>query len=528
MDHGLDKGIAYIIRYNLATSKYEAINGDDGTIAYTNALPTVVFKAVATVASNCRIILMGISVALTETIYWKAGVYIYGTGKEVTKISGANNLDIFNFNNGGTLVYRHGGIYDLSLWSGDNGTGCVVDALWGFEIHNCLFWRNSGILTATGIKFINEAYEGYITNCAFGMLKTCIYTESNAIHIFGNDLSCMDGGVCVDITEGADACKIIGNYIEQPTGAGGICVRILDTETRISSRNEVIGNLIHAGYTATGYGIYLAAGENKLSDNSFWVTGGGVGVYLHSGWENIISVNHFHVDNGRGIYAPDSGTAGHNIINDNEFYHNGYRAIDVHRNNLTINGNHIFTTNNAISAAVRLADKIDFIGNTLYAEPGNTQTALNLFGNDCIILGNSFENYTVACDVQASIPNTIIAHNRFTSITTPIYKSSAIHQVVIHCNIGYNPVGNVANPLRNDLAGDFIVDSYGNSNVWVSDTVYTNTQSEKTLYISGGTVTAIRVNGVITGLIDGSFPLMQGDTIQITYSVAPTVKTMVR
>ena len=42
------------------------------------------------------------------------------------------------------------------------------------------------------------------------------------------------------------------------------------------------------------------------------------------------------------------------------------------------------------------------------------------------------------------------------------------------------------------------------------------------VYISGGTVTAIVIDGVTTGLTSGTFILEANHKIAITYSVAPT------
>ncbi len=45
-----------------------------------------------------------------------------------------------------------------------------------------------------------------------------------------------------------------------------------------------------------------------------------------------------------------------------------------------------------------------------------------------------------------------------------------------------------------------------------------------TVYVSGGTVTVIKVGGVTTGLTSGSFRLRRNALLNITYSVAPTLK----
>jgi len=57
----------------------------------------------------------------------------------------------------------------------------------------------------------------------------------------------------------------------------------------------------------------------------------------------------------------------------------------------------------------------------------------------------------------------------------------------------------------------------------VSTVVLTNPfQTDCVVYISGGTVTVIAVNGVTTGLTSGTFIVEALKTIAITYSVVPT------
>lgn len=61
------------------------------------------------------------------------------------------------------------------------------------------------------------------------------------------------------------------------------------------------------------------------------------------------------------------------------------------------------------------------------------------------------------------------------------------------------------------------------SGTWgtASGTAYT-AQTDSMFYITGGTVTAIAVDGTATGLTAGSFYLRAGHTIKLTYSAAPT------
>jgi hypothetical protein len=77
---------------------------------------------------------------------------------------------------------------------------------------------------------------------------------------------------------------------------------------------------------------------------------------------------------------------------------------------------------------------------------------------------------------------------------------------IVTGNIGYNPVGALGPPA-----------------VPTSTTVFTNPYNvECRVYVSGGTVTVIALDGQATGLTTGGFVVAAGGTITLTYSVAPT------
>ena len=60
-----------------------------------------------------------------------------------------------------------------------------------------------------------------------------------------------------------------------------------------------------------------------------------------------------------------------------------------------------------------------------------------------------------------------------------------------------------------------------------SGTAYTpSTDINTILYVSGGAVTGIAVNGVTTGLTSGVFPMKANDTITFTYTTVPVVHQM--
>jgi hypothetical protein len=56
-----------------------------------------------------------------------------------------------------------------------------------------------------------------------------------------------------------------------------------------------------------------------------------------------------------------------------------------------------------------------------------------------------------------------------------------------------------------------------------SATALTNsTGVDVMVYIAGGTVTAVEIGTVTTGLVAGGFYLANGETITLTYTAAPT------
>lgn len=76
--------------------------------------------------------------------------------------------------------------------------------------------------------------------------------------------------------------------------------------------------------------------------------------------------------------------------------------------------------------------------------------------------------------------------------------------IIRNCR-GYNPVGNVS------------------VSVPASGTNFAVKSSDLMYYVTGGTVTSIKIGGVATGLTSGSFRVAAQQTFNITYSVAPTV-----
>ena len=123
--------------------------------------------------------------------------------------------------------------------------------------------------------------------------------------------------------------------------------------------------------------------------------------------------------------------------------------------------------------------------------------------------------------MAAGVNGAILANNQLISCSTPIADSGV--STVIYNNTGYNPVGIINNPFRGN--NHVLLDLGGDNATWSSAATYTNWESPKTLYISGGTVTAVVQNGQTIFSATGCTVILQpSDTFSITFSSVPTIK----
>lgn len=102
----------------------------------------------------------------------------------------------------------------------------------------------------------------------------------------------------------------------------------------------------------------------------------------------------------------------------------------------------------------------------------------------------------------------------------PQIRATGTHTVVKD-NTGYNPVGIITNPYpaaTGNLTNLEAAQAYP-----TSEAVYTVVYTPKTVIVGGGTISAIDVNGLTTGLTSGVFHLGVGETIKVTHSVNPTI-----
>jgi hypothetical protein len=172
----------------------------------------------------------------------------------------------------------------------------------------------------------------------------------------------------------------------------------------------------------------------------------------------------------------------------------------------------------------------------LCGSPSNHQWATTVANNtvaDCggdgIRLGNSYGGLGFADEIVGSrivnnicwknagygigmvpgdgtITDTSIMGNDFTGNTSgATFGLSFDATCVVKDNLGYNPVG----------VGSISVDP--------SPFTYTAGSSPESIYVSGGTVTSITKNGTNLGIASGVFELQPYQSLEVTYSLAPTM-----
>ena len=138
----------------------------------------------------------------------------------------------------------------------------------------------------------------------------------------------------------------------------------------------------------------------------------------------------------------------------------------------------------------------------------STVNAINIGdSNFCLIQGNSFIGCNTGLAFFASNTYNNIDGNIFVSVTNPVAGTlSAIGNVVQSNNSGFSRTSYSISPA-----------------VPPTLTAYTNASGfSQRVYVTGGTVSNILINGQSTGVSSGSFLINVSETITLAYSVAPT------
>jgi len=184
------------------------------------------------------------------------------------------------------------------------------------------------------------------------------------------------------------------------------------------------------------------------------------------------------------------------------------------------------------------------VGNTF--DGGNSTNQVRLNGSTNSIIGNRFHGVGSAAASGAgksgvlldNVSNCIIANNSF----GPVQSGQGFADSAIHIAFGAqgNAVyGNVITSVATWQTATINLSGAGSGNILRSNVGYNpitlsapgiptsgvdfihTFAVDCTVYISGGTVSAIAVAGLTTGLTSGVFRLPVGQKIKVTYTVAP-------
>lgn len=139
---------------------------------------------------------------------------------------------------------------------------------------------------------------------------------------------------------------------------------------------------------------------------------------------------------------------------------------------------------------------------------------IRLGSTDNTVVGNKFDltngaaHYTYCILEPVAEGNNIIMGNNVPAGTTgSISLNAASTGNRVTGNVGYNPVGAFASQPAVPASTVAQKNSFG---------------VDATVFVTGGTVTVIAIGGTATGVTSGSFRVPSGQTITLTYSVAPT------
>ena len=139
-------------------------------------------------------------------------------------------------------------------------------------------------------------------------------------------------------------------------------------------------------------------------------------------------------------------------------------------------------------------------GNKNILDVNNSGNQNNIIEGNTVKSGSGWHAFVVEV-AGTGTPGNLYANNITQGLVTTLVSGTA------RGNQGYNPVGHgVTQP-----------------SVPASTTAQTNsTGVDCTVFVTGGTVSAIAIGGTSTGLTSGAFRVPAGQTITLTYSSAPT------
>jgi len=335
------------------------------------------------------------------------------------------------------------------------------------------------------------------TTVAFVVAYTSSGTPLNNIYWYGNGAI-----LTLPANSSAYGIWITNNSTTAPT----LAPRNIVVDGFIINGNGSTNNLVfiqnaQSGTSATPYSLQIS---NFIIRN----------MYLYN--------NYFSTFN---IYGSATNGLIENVLIDNSALPSGhdYSALIIHSTNGTVNNltfNNVMVKGNGSS------------GQVLEIQGSNQGSAVTITSHlrfiDCIFdtgasspvgagSGGAYLDDNNGTSNSAYITNIDFINCKWVN-TIVSYQSTASHFGYIRY-IGSQPQG-----FSGTLSGRSIGSNNTSITVGTSPFTYTNSYDfPVTVTVSGGTVTAIALDGVTTGVTAGTFLLLPNHTLQVTYSSAPTM-----
>lgn len=414
-------------------------------------------------------------------------VKTYGaTGNGVTDDTAAINNAIAAASGGG-VVYFPAGTYStsatLSILNdgvrllGDGKNATVIKPITGanFDVIATGIPASSGL---AGFIRYHVGVEHMKLDCS--LMSGTTNGAGNGVHFYGARYSyirdlwitgCPNWGILLDgdATNFSYSTDIRANRIIN--GSAGIMVTFSE-ESFVTSNNILQANLntaalqpVFGTQSNVGYLMRCVSGYTGIIGNVF----GSSGTYTSAALQ---------VEN-----------SGPTRIEGNRFDQARYQAIRTTGPNSVIVGNQIGNPSSVGSVeGIRVgSDNNTVIGNKFD-------------------LSNGAAHFTY-CIAESGGPYTsnIISGNNTVAGTAGVISLNATSTAKVFGNTNYNPVG------------------FKSPAVPATTVAFTNNfGSDAEVFVTGGTVTVIAIGGTATGLTSGAFRVPSGQTITLTYSVAPT------
>lgn len=410
---------------------------------------------------------------VSGSIEYKSNITILGAGRGAT---------IIKLKSGSTLDSAHGIIQP---------TGYATLPATGWYTNNTTFAHFSinGNIAGNG----GHTYEGITLAGAKNSL--CYDVEAyncgecgfhGQVSNSGSDLKqavCFQGCVAHDNT--ADGFQV-----------GGAMVSDCYAYNNGGSGFDSVGNFV----TGSGIAIYTQIVNCRAEANS----AGGITAVLQSGphIHTLISNCVAYGNTGKGIAAAMKYTT---IANCDSQY-NTEDGIYIQFDRCSVTGGRSCNNGQSSTGATNFRSGVCIVGGLNY---------INVTGVTCTDeQGSPTQQYGVAFTAPGSGSNNVLADCILSgnAVQATYQLTSATDWRVIN-NVGVNPIG----PFNGTAPAP------ANPSVPATTVAQTNNYGYPCLVtISGGTVTVIKINSVTTGLTSGAFTVGAGETIAITYSVAPT------